>query len=115
MIRRQPPRRRASRQAIASRVAASGPRGHVCERSAASEASSSHSVASAAAVASSSAAAIGSCAIVVADDDATAAALATEWLHETPDAAERSQTWSLGPDAATRIAIACRLARRGGG
>jgi len=24
------------------------------------------------------------------------------------------QTWPLGPDAATRIAIACRLARRRG-
>jgi len=58
------------------------------------------------------AAAIGSCAIVVASDDATAAVLATEWLHDSPDAADRSQTWALGPDAATRIAIACRLARR---
>lgn len=61
------------------------------------------------------AAAIGSCAIVVADDDTTAAALATEWLDDASDAADRSQTWPLGPDAATRIAIACRLARRRGG
>ena len=58
------------------------------------------------------AAAIGSCAIVVADDETTATTLAAEWLHEAPDAVDRAQTWPLGPDAATRIAIACRLARR---
>lgn len=60
------------------------------------------------------AAAIGSCAIVVAADATTAAALATDWLHDAPDAEARMQTWPLGPDAATRIAIACRLARRRG-
>jgi hypothetical protein len=58
------------------------------------------------------AAAIGSSAIIVAADDAVAAALATDWLHDAPDAAARLETWPLGPDAATRIAIACRRARR---
>jgi hypothetical protein len=58
------------------------------------------------------AAAIGSCTIVVADDETTAATLASEWFDDSPDAAARLQTWPLGPDAATRIAIACRPARR---
>jgi len=58
------------------------------------------------------AAAIGSSAIIVAADDAVAAALASDWLADAPDAAARLETWALGPDAATRIAIACRRARR---
>ena len=58
------------------------------------------------------AAAIGSSAVIVAADDAVATTLATEWLADTPDAAARLETWGLSPDAATRIAIACRRARR---
>ena len=58
------------------------------------------------------AAAIGSSAIIVAADDAVAAALASDWLADAPDAAARLETWALGSDAATRIAIACRRARR---
>ena len=58
------------------------------------------------------AAAIGSSAVIVAADDAVATTLATEWLADAPDAAARLETWGLGPDAATRIAIACRRARR---
>jgi hypothetical protein len=58
------------------------------------------------------AASIGSCAIVVAADDATAATLKAEWLHDAADVETRLQCWPLAADAATRIAIACRLARR---
>jgi hypothetical protein len=58
------------------------------------------------------AAAIGSCTIVVAADDTTAAALKAEWLHDAADMETRVQCWPLAADAATRIAIACRLARR---
>ncbi|MFM8984611.1 MAG: hypothetical protein ACKONH_00880 [Planctomycetia bacterium] len=58
------------------------------------------------------AAAIGSSAVIVAEDDAVAAALAADWLADATDAAARLETWALGPDAATRIAIACRRARR---
>jgi hypothetical protein len=58
------------------------------------------------------AAAIGSSAVIVAADEAVAATLATEWLADAPDAAPRLETWPLGPDVATRVAIACRRARR---
>jgi hypothetical protein len=58
------------------------------------------------------AAAIGSCTIVVAADDATAATLKAEWLHDAADVETRLQCWPLAADAATRIAIACRRARR---
>jgi hypothetical protein len=58
------------------------------------------------------AAAIGSSAVIVAEDDAVAGALAADWLADATDAAARLETWALGPDAATRIAIACRRARR---
>jgi hypothetical protein len=58
------------------------------------------------------AAAIGSSAVIVAEDDAVADALAADWLADATDAAARLETWALGPDAATRIAIACRRARR---
>jgi len=58
------------------------------------------------------AAAIGSSAIIVSADEAVAAALAADWLADASDAAARLETWPLGPDAATRVAIACRKARR---
>jgi hypothetical protein len=58
------------------------------------------------------AAAIGSCTIVVAADDTTAATLKADWLHDAADGETRVQCWPLAADAATRIAIACRLARR---
>lgn len=58
------------------------------------------------------ASAIGSSAVIVAADEAVAAALAADWLADAADAEARLETWGLGPDAATRIAIACRRARR---
>lgn len=58
------------------------------------------------------AAAIGSSAVVVAGDDAVAAALRADWLHDAADAESRLEAWPLAADAATRIAIACRRARR---
>lgn len=58
------------------------------------------------------AAAIGSSAVIVAADEAVAAALAGDWLADAADTESRIETWGLGPDAATRIAIACRRARR---